>query len=56
MSRQELQDFVDEVMMKVTEMASQKDLENEEYLVFLSKTNERISDSLTYCLLKALPQ
>ena len=56
MSKHELGDFVNDVLMKVTEMASEKDLTNEEYLVFLSKLNEQISNGLTYFLSKALPR
>lgn len=55
MNKQELEDFVNDVLIKVTEMASEKDLTNEEYLVFLSKLNEGVSDLLTYFLSKALP-
>lgn len=56
MSKQELEDFANDVLMKVTEMASEKDLTNEEFLVFLSKINEGVSNSLTYFLSKALPR
>lgn len=55
MSKHELEDFVNDVLIKITEMASKKELTNEEYLVFLSKLNEGVSDLLTYFLSKALP-
>ena len=55
MSKQELEDFTNDVLMKITEMASEKDLTNEEFLVFLSKINEGVSNALTYFLSKALP-
>lgn len=56
MSKQELEDFTNDVLMKVTEMASKKDLTNEEFLVFLSKINEGVSNTLTYFLSKSLPR
>ena len=56
MSERELENFANDVLIKVTEMASEKDLTNEEYLVFLSKINEGTSDLLTYFLSKALPR
>lgn len=55
MSKQELEDFVYNVLLKVSEMAREKDLTNEEYLVFLSKMNEGTSNLLTYFLSKSLP-
>ena len=56
MSKQELEDFVNDVLIKVTKMTSEKDLTNEEYLVFLSKLNEGVSNNLTYFLSKTLPR
>ena len=55
MNKQKLEDFVNDVLIKITEMASEKDLTNEKYLVFLSKVNEGVSDLLTYFLSKSLP-
>ena len=56
MNKQKIEDFVNDVLIKITEMASEKDLTNKEYLVFLSKVNEGVSDLLTYFLSKSLPR
>jgi hypothetical protein len=54
--KQDLEDFTNAVLMKITEAASEKGLTNEEYLVFLSKVNEGVSNLLTYLLSKSLPR
>lgn len=56
MNKQDMDNFVNEVYEMALRLADKKDLTNEEFLIFLSKLNQKTSEDLTYFLSKALPR
>ena len=55
MNKREMDNFVNEVYETAIRLADKKDLTNDEFLIFLSKLNQKTSEDLTYFLSKALP-